>query len=249
VLSEIIINFSKADQSDIYTFEDYTLAVLKYSDPNSIIFSYQWDYFISPSYYFQFAQGIRKDVAVIDKELLRRSWYYNQLSRNYPDVVKKIKPEIDAFIEAVKPFERDEIFNANLIENNYRAVMTKLVSENIREKSFYVGLELFQNEMQKGEFTLPEGYQLVPHLLMFKVTNEKNYIPAPDPNFTIRIPAKGNKYTKNVENFVATMLSYRALYELQFGKLDRAKIYVKKIKRDFPEFRIPLNLLQQIKYY
>jgi hypothetical protein len=32
------------------------------------------------------------------------------------------------------------------------------------------------------------------------------------------------------------------LYELRFNKTDRAKIYINKIKSDFPKFTIPANL-------
>ena len=243
---QLLLNYNKTDQSDIYTFEDYTLSILKNTDPNSIIFSYQWDYFISPSYYFQFAEGIRKDIAVIDKELLRRSWYYNQINRSYPDVIKNIKPDIKLFLEALRPFERDENFDPNLLEKYFRTIMTKLVSENAGTRSFYIGLELIQNEMQSGEFSLPPGYQIVPDLLMFKVVKGNDYVPAKDPDFRIRIPVNGNKYTENIKRLVCTVLLYRVNYELFFGKNERAALYINKIKNDFPDFQIPHEILARI---
>ncbi len=243
---QVMINYNKTDQSDIYTFEDYTLSILENTDPNSIIFSYQWDYFISPSYYFQFAEGRRKDIAVIDKELLRRSWYYNQINSNYPDVIKNIKPDIELFLEALHPFERDENFDPNLLEKYFRSIMTKLVSENDGNRSFYIGLELIQNEMQSGEFSLPPGYQIVPDLLMFKVVKGNDYVPANDPDFKIRMPANGNKYTENIKQFVCTVLLYRANYELFFEKKERAALYINKIKNDFPEFKIPREISTRI---
>ncbi|HEY6437199.1 MAG TPA: DUF2723 domain-containing protein, partial [Ignavibacteriaceae bacterium] len=50
---QLFFNFVKVNQSSIYTFEDYTKAVLNTVPENSILFSYQWDYFISESYYYQ----------------------------------------------------------------------------------------------------------------------------------------------------------------------------------------------------
>ena len=38
------------------------------------------------------------------------------------------------------------------------------------------------------------------------------------------------------------MLSYRALYELQYKKTEMAKIYVRKIAANFPEFELPDQL-------
>lgn len=236
------INFSEVNQRDVHTFEDYTLAVLNSTEKNSIIFSYQWDYFISASYYFQMVENIRPDVSVIDKELLRRSWYYNQLKRNHPDVIKNLDQDISNFLEAVKPFERSENFDSNLIEKYYRAIMTNLISKNIGTRNYYIGLELFQNEMQRGEFSLPSGYQIVPHLLLFKIVKGNEYVPAPDPNFSIRFPDNRNKYIDFIENAIATMLTYRATYELQFNRTDRAKVYIDKVKKDFPNFQIPYDV-------
>lgn len=246
ILLEAAVTFGKVDQSGNKTFEDYTLTILNNADPHSVIFSYEWDYFVSPSYYFQYAEGIRKDVAIIDKELLRRSWYYNQMNRNYAGVIKNIKPEINGFLEALKPFERNEQFDSALLEKYYRAIMTKLISENAGSKSFYIGLELFQSEMQRGEFSLPAGYQLVPDLCMLKIVKGKDYVPAKDPDFIIRPPKNGNKYTDNILNFACSSLVYRAQYELIYNKKDRAKLYIGKIKRDYPDFRIPSDVLQKV---
>jgi hypothetical protein len=246
ILFESTFTFSKVDQSGNKTFEDYTLAILNNADPNSVIFSYQWDYFISPSYYFQHAEGIRNDVAIVDKELLRRSWYYNQMNHNYAGVIKSIKPEINDFLKALKPFERDEQFDSALLEKYYRAIMTKLILENAGSRSFYIGLELFQGEMQRGEFSLPAGYQLVPDLFMLKIIKGNYYVPAKDPDFIIRPPKNGNKYTDNILNFVCSSLVYRAQYELIYNKKDRARLYINKIKKDYPSFRIPSDVLQKV---
>lgn len=242
----LVINKSEVDQSGVYTFEDYTKAILNSTEQNSLVFSYQWDYFVSASYYFQNVEGFRKDVAVVDKELLRRSWYYNQLKNSHPSVMKKIEAESSAFVEAVKPFERDGNFDANLLEKNYQAVMTNLIGKNIEERNCYIGLELFQNEMQRGEFTLPQGYQLVPYLLTFKVVSGANYVPAPDPKFTIRLPKDKNKYFQFIETTVGTMLTYRAAYELQFGYKERAKVYIDKARKDFPGYQIPYQILSGV---
>lgn len=239
-------NKNSIDQSDIYVFEDYTKAILNKVEKNSIVFTYQWDYFISPSYYIQNVEGYRKDVVVIDKELLRRSWYYNQILNSYASVINNIKTEANAFIESVKPFEQDKSFDANTLEQNYRAVMTSLIRKNINERNCYIGIELYQNEIQRGEFSLPEGYQLVPHSLMFKVVKGTEYFQAPDPDFTIRLPKVRNKYVEFIENTCGTMLIYRAAYELQFGYKDRAKLFIDKARNDFPNYQIPYHFLSEI---
>jgi hypothetical protein len=245
---EMFSNYKEVNQSGTYTFEDYTKALVGSAEPNSIIFSYQWDYFISPAYYFQFVENYRKDVTIVDKELLRRSWYYNQLNRNFPDLLTELESEVGLFLDALKPFERDENYNPQLLETRYRNIMTGLVSTNIDKRTFYIAPEVFENEMQRGEFALPPGFALAPDLFLFKVVkSNSNYIPAKNPDFIIRFPENANHYTNFIEQKVGSMLSNRAMYELKFDKVERAKLYINKIKTDFPGYQLPQGLEDAIK--
>ena len=72
--------------------------------------------------------------------------------------------------------------------------MTGLVEANIDEKDFYVAPEIFEREMQRGQFVLPEGYTLIPDLLLFKVVKGNQYHPGLDYNYKIRFPEKRNYY-------------------------------------------------------
>ena len=244
ILIQLIFNYKENDLKDVYTFEDYSKSTLNSAKPNSIILTYLWDYLVASSYYFQLVEKYRPDVIVIDKELLRRSWYYGQINRQHPGVMDGVKTEVNMFEDALKPFERNEPFDSNLLENLYRKIMTNLISTNADKKDIYISSELVENEMQKGEFILPEGYTVVPDNLLFRVVKGKEYAPTSDPNFRIRFPRTRTKYIDFMENAVGTMLARRALYEIQFNKFDRAKIYIKKIKEEFPNYTIPSELLQ-----
>lgn len=242
ILGQFLFNFSKANQSGIYIYEDYTKAILNSTTEGSIILSYQWDFFISGSYYFCNVEGFRKDVAIVDKELLRRSWYYDQLDNTYPYLMKNLRNEVKQFKTALVPFERGEQFNPQLLEQLYRTIMTGIIANNINERDVYIAPELYQNEMQREEFSLPEGYRVIPDHLLYKVVKENGYQSASDPEFKIRIPEEQNYYTKQIENFAGSVLSARVMYELQFGRSDRAKIYVKKLRDDLPGFDLPVTI-------
>jgi hypothetical protein len=232
-------NYDDVNQRDNFVYEDYTKTILNTLPKNAIVFSYQWDYFISASYYFQLVEGYRKDVVVIDKELLRRSWYYHQLNTNHPTLLTGVNSDVNQFKEALKPFEREEQFNANLLENLFRRIMTGLVATNIDKQDFFIAPEVVDGEMKRGEFQLPEGYTLVPHLLLFKVVNTSDYVEAPLPDFKIRYGRKDDQYVTSLKGFVASMLVRRAMYELQFNKTDKAKIYAMKAAADFPNVTLP----------
>ena len=241
---QIFINYKNVDESNTYSFEDYTKAVINSVPKGGIIFSYEWDYLISPGYYFQFVEGFRPDVTIVDKELLRRSWYYRQLNTDHPYLLSGMMSDVDNFKTAVAPFESGGNFNPGLLEQDYRKVMTDLVATNIDSHDFYIAPELFDNEMQKGEFTLPHGYTIVPELFLFKVVKGGGYVPAPDPDFTIRFPRNKNKYMLNIERLAGSMLARRALYEMQFDKVEKARMYIKKIKQTFPDYMLPRGLEQ-----
>ena len=232
-------NYDEVNQRGNFIYEDYTKSILNTVPNNSIIFSYQWDYFISASYYFQLVEGFRKDVVVIDKELLRRSWYYNQLNTNHPKLLSGVKSDVDQFVEALKPFEREEQYNAILLENLFRKIMTGLVSTNIEKHYYFIAPEIVDGEMKRGEFQLPAGYTLVPHLLLFKVVNTTDYVEAPLPDFKIRYDNKDDKYITSLKGFISSMLIRRGMYEMQFNKPERAKIYAMKAAADFPNITLP----------
>ncbi len=239
---QFYINYDKVNQRSVYVFEDYSKSLINSTEKNSIIFSYQWDFFISESYYFRNVEGFRKDVTIIDKELLRRSWYYNQLRTNYPKIISKVESDIQPFLAALKLFERDENFDSNILERLYQNLMNRLVITNFDEHPYYIGPELFDNEMRNGQWALPPGYSLVPDLFLFKVVKTNDYVPAADPNFIIRLPEQNIYYYNFIENTLCGMLIRRAMYELKFDKIDRAKIYINKIRKDFPDYQIPQEL-------
>ena len=244
---QFFFNFGKVNQSGVYTFEDYTKSILGSVPENSIIFSYQWDYFISASYYYQLVEDYRKDVTVIDKELLRRSWYFNQIKNHDPQVLNGVRKEIDQFLVALQPFERDEKFDANRLESLYRTIMSNLINTNINDRDYFITPEVVEQEMKRGEMKLPEGYFLVPYLFFYKVVKGNEYVPAPDPDFSIRIASNKNIYIENIENIIGRMLSNRAFYEVQNGKTNRAKIYLQKIRRDLPGFQLHPALQEVLK--
>jgi hypothetical protein len=236
-------NYESVTQKDNYVYEDYTKTLLNSVPKNSIVFSYQWDYFISASYYFQLVENFRKDVIVVDKELLRRSWYYNQIKTNHPKLLLGIEREVNQFIEALKPFEREENFNANLLENLFRKIMTGLIATNISKHDYFIAPELVDGEMKRGEFQLPAGYTVVPYLFLFKVVNSNEYVEAPLPNYKIRFENRDDKYITALKGFLSSMLIRRAMYELQFNKTERAKVYTKKVLKDFPGTALPPALI------
>ncbi len=59
ILVQIYLIYPRTNQRNNYAFEDYTKALINSTEKNAIIFSYQWDFFISSSYYFPLCRKLQ----------------------------------------------------------------------------------------------------------------------------------------------------------------------------------------------
>ncbi|MBK6505339.1 MAG: hypothetical protein IPG02_06630 [Ignavibacteria bacterium] len=60
---------------------------------------------MSPSLYLQSVENIRKDLTIIDKELLNKSWYVEYLMKHNPQVYENSQKEFDDYLTEVKNYE------------------------------------------------------------------------------------------------------------------------------------------------
>ncbi len=99
--------FSKQDRSHHEAVDGYTDWAMANIEPRAIILTRQWDYLCSSLWYRQQALGMYADVVIVDKELLRRTWYAPYLAQRYPDVFDRIQPAVDAYMAYLDIFERE----------------------------------------------------------------------------------------------------------------------------------------------
>jgi hypothetical protein len=239
----LAINFEKVNQSDNTQYHEYSDSVLNSAEKNSVIISYLWDFFISPSYYLQFVENKRKDVAVIDKELTRRSWYFNQLKTNYPTLYERSKDLIDGFLPELAKFERNENYNPQILEKYYREIIQSFIVRNINDHEVYLTPEMVEVEMKNGWLVLPDSLRVIPDLFMFKIVKDTFYHPLKIKHYSINFRNDKSYYTETLKNLIITAHINRALYELRFGKKDEAKILVDKVLKINPQIQLPENLI------
>lgn len=160
----ILINYKENDDSKNNLVVTYTKNIVDNLEPNAIIISAQWDYFCSAFWYLQQVEGYRKDVVLIEKELLRRTWYLEQLRRWYPKVIDKSKLEIDLFLEQLEKFESEQPYNAQEIQFRFENLLRSFVSKNIEERPVYITFDILQNEYDNKPFLdyeqVPQGFAL-----------------------------------------------------------------------------------------
>lgn len=210
--------FGRVSERNNYLVEDYTSNMFKSLAPNALIISYQWDYFVSASYFYQKVKGVCRDVTVIDKELLRRSWYFEQIRHNYPDVYNKSKSEIDNFMIELRKFEHDEPYDPQTIESKYIALVNSFINKNYDARPVYITIEI-EEQFAEGYFRIPEG-------LAFRLYKEK---PPLDKkvfeDFTFRPFHRRGRLIDGIVGMYCTMLTSKAKYLYAHQDYKRAAVY------------------------
>ncbi len=123
-------NFNKLNMHQYYFTEDYAHNLFRVVSPNALVFC-NWDPYYFPLNYYQFVEGQRPDVIVLDQQLLRRSWYIRWLKNHYPGLVRLALHETEEFLTAVAPFEAHQPYDSNIIQQKYMAMINAFIDRTI----------------------------------------------------------------------------------------------------------------------
>ncbi len=247
-------NYNKIDESKNFFVRDYTMNIFKSASENSIILSTQWDFWVSSSFYQQFVKGIRPDIVVIDKELLRKSWYINHLKRHYPEVYERSRIEFENYLIELLKFEQNterytkpssETDKQELIkiQSSFLTLLNSIVDKNYNDRNFYTTFEIEQDKNEK----FGKDYTRVPEGLLIKYDKEKGYVEYKDPEFEYALTLNPDYHHSFIMNAYYNSFLSRANYLMNFSKLDEAEKLINKaieIKPNAPEGK---QLLQKIK--
>lgn len=235
-LIPLILNYKQCDESKNFLVVDYMKNVFNSVADSSIIISYQWDYFISASYYYQEVENYRKDVIVIDKELLRRSWYFKQIKNNYPEIYLKSKQEIDLFLEELYKFEHNIPYNVQVIEKRYNDVIRSFIEKNYYERKIYVTPEI--------EHQYLVGYERIPAGLCYQLVKEKKDIVNKKVEFEFRSIEREDRLIEAMKKFYVRASMENGVYWMREGDIKTARRYFEiglKISPDAKELRYHYN--------
>jgi len=229
--------YPRVDQSGIRVVEQYTRSILGSVEEGSLVLSYQWDYFISASYYLQNVDGYRDDVSVVDKELLRRSWYLDYLRQNYPLLMDKVEPATRGYLAELMKFENSLPYDPRVIEERYTKFISSLF-EAAGPGRVYITPEIEQ------QYT--RGYVRVPHGLTFKLVKSGE-----DPEWreipvVIDSPPRVNRYLEGITMLGAQAEVNNALYLERQGRIQEAKIAAGRATLIRPDFVRARSFLERL---
>jgi len=221
---------------------DYVENLLSTIEPNGLLLTQDWQV-ASPMFYVQQIEQRRRDVEVVDVNLLRRSWYFDYLRRTHPDLIERSRAKVDAFVNDLKAWERDpEAFKSNAlltqkINTSFLEMIQSVVTKESTVGPVYMTRDLLLPDTTNGAVTqwLSQNYQLVPQGLVFNLTKDTSFHDSPDVRLETRGLADGTvRFEKDdVVNLkilpaYTSMLINRGRYLAAFNQNERALIAFKE---------------------
>ncbi len=155
-------NYNEVDKSKDEIVLEYTRSIVDNLPQNAIIISAQWDYFCSAFWYLQQVEGYRRDVVLIEKELMRRTWYPYQLERWYPEIVSLKSPELKSFMRDLELFESGKEYDPISIQANYINFFVSIIENNIKYRDIFITPEVLYSEphLTRNYFKIPYGFAI-----------------------------------------------------------------------------------------
>lgn len=245
-LIAIDTNFKENDESGNYYVKQYTMNIFKNVEPDGIVISSQWDFWVSASWYYHFVKNIRPDIIVIDKELLRRSWYYIFLERNYPEIYNNSKPEIEKFLKELYKFEHNIPYDTQYIMKLFTDMLTSFVTNNPGRK-IYDSWEIEQNKNERFAVNYPR----IPNGLLFRIVNAdslhnnvlndyKIY------NFKFTPTSNMDYYHRTLMTSYALMLTHSAIYLGSINRRQDALKYIDLALTAIPDYPKALEVKRNL---
>jgi hypothetical protein len=238
-------NYKEVDASKDHAVEMYVRDILTSLPKNSVIISYQWDIFVSASLYYQNVDGLRPDVIVIDKELLRRSWYASQVHNRYNFLFPKEDLIYDEYQANLKLFENDLPYDPTDIERSYSNFIREIIFGSLNN-----GREVFVGPEIENQYLY--GFNKIPYGLLFELKEDTSYVPFHKFGLSGFRAAMGikNDYSHQIINFYFQMFQARAAYEYVHKNLNLASFWLDEALNIDPSSQPlhaeKLQVLQQI---
>lgn len=165
--------------------EQFVMNVFSQLPRNSILITDYWDFY-APTYYLQIVKGVRPDIAIIDKSLLRYPWYTGQLQERYPGLIANSRDIVATFATEQRKWVNGEPYNSTALNNSYFGLLTSFVERNATDHPPYMLIaQACQPGQQCEESQIAPTYLRVPVGLVDKLVpqNTTDLPVPPEPDY------------------------------------------------------------------
>ena len=257
-------NYAFNNRSRYYLAHDYVDNIFRSIEPRGMLLTGDWQTY-APTLYVRDIEDQRKDIIVLDTNLLRRTWYYDYLDQVYPQLTAGSRDKINAFLVDLVAFNRDpEAFRRNdslnqRINQHFNDVLAAFVNAQIKEAPVYVTLDLTD---PKGETdiasimrSVSDKYEFIPQGLVFRVGEKFSGSTLQEPQIKIRGLNDGTLKFENddvvkrkVEPVYLAMLTNTGTYLASRGQHQRAIAQFELALKIDPTSELAKNALAASRY-
>ena len=175
-------NFPFNNRSHYYIARDYVDNILGSVGSGGTLLTLDWQVY-SPLMYVREIERVRTDVVAIDVNLLRRSWYYGYLEREYPDLVQNTRGPMDEFLGELRHWEADpdaykETAMTARINDRFIQMIMAFIAFQSRKAPVYMTLDIAANlggDNPQLAKSIAGAYQLVPDGLVFRLLTDRGF--------------------------------------------------------------------------
>lgn len=102
---------------------------------SALLVTNHWDIY-SPLIYLRHVRQERQDLVIIDKELLRRTWYLRYLEEEYPWFYARVRQPVEAYLVELRKFEYGRPYQPHVIQARYIDMLNSFVDARIVPGAF-----------------------------------------------------------------------------------------------------------------
>jgi hypothetical protein len=220
---QIMNNWNRVDETKNILPQQFVWNAFTHFEHNAVVVASQWDYFISPSLYYQFIRNERRDITIIDKSLLQnRSWYFMQLQRQFPELMERIRPSANLFLEELDKFEHDIPFNFNIIQSCWQNLLSDIIEKSLPDHPVYIDARI-DREFSSTYYRTPTG-------LFLRLTKKEDTTCYKTALASFGIWDKKRPVAKDFEQYYIAMLIREADWLFKKGRIDEAKTVLVEVQ-------------------
>ncbi|OGU13459.1 MAG: hypothetical protein A2X61_00535 [Ignavibacteria bacterium GWB2_35_12] len=228
----LAFNYTTNDESDNVIVPEYTKILTNNLEPNALIISAQWDYYCSAFWYMQKVEGYRKDIVLIEKELMRRTWYPKQFSLWYPEIAKKSEKEMNLYLEDLELFESEQPYSRERIQQRFVNMFNSFIDQNYGKKPIYLTIDIITTDPDIGK-----DYEKVPQGFAFRLMKGDSIFPA---SFNSN---KLTRFMKSLDHSEGHLVDgIRNTVAINIANIGRYALYTKRPEEAEKAFRLALSI-------
>jgi len=222
LIAVLFLNFCNCNEKGAFFANDMCMNLFSSVEPGGIVITNNWDYY-SPSLYVRYIEGVRKDIVMVDKELLRRIWYFDFLEKEYPWLIENSKEEVDAYCELLDDFEHSHLSSPAEIQRRYIEMINSFIDKNIGERPCYI---TFVDSHDKDAKSIAPNYLKIPRGIVYEILKEADTTYFDYSKFIIRgvfskWPYKDERTLHNLGAYPELSMK-RGIYLLKMGRYNTA---------------------------